>query len=75
MLLLGFCELYIIFKKMNKKTYLQPICKVITLESSSILAGSTGATAPDAGWGEARRRHGRLSIEEPELYDDEFIDE
>ena len=60
---------------MNKKIYLQPICKVVTLQSSSILAGSTGATVPDAGWGEAKRRSERLSIDDIDMYDDEFIDE
>ena len=41
---------------MNKKGYLTPQIKVIQVEANAILAGSTGATIPDAGWGNANQR-------------------
>lgn len=49
---------------MEKKTYLQPICTVINLESSAIIADSTGATAPDAGWAEM-----------PQMLDEDYYEE
>lgn len=58
---------------MKKKNYLQPTCKVITFESLSILAESTGATAPDAGWGDARIRYGCLPIDDSEIDDEDFF--
>ena len=40
---------------MNKKTYNAPISTVVVLSQSNILAGTTGATVPDAGWDGAKK--------------------
>lgn len=61
---------------MDKKSYLQPNCKAITLETSTMIAISgTGATVPDAGWGDAKRRNGLEIFEIQEMHDEESIDE
>lgn len=44
---------------MNKRKYQIPDLKVVLVESSSILAGSTGATGEDAPWASAQMRNSR----------------
>lgn len=58
---------------MNKRTYLQPTCKVNALNlSSTILAGSTDVTAPDAGWADAKERFGEYD-DDDDFFDDDIF--
>lgn len=37
-----------------KKNYLSPVLTIVHISPATILAGSTGATIPGAGWGNAK---------------------